>query len=363
MSDLYQTYRVKPAPDRPAPPSDPVPTKVVEPSQRNGVTPVQFRFTGSGREYFRVWFVNVVLSLLSLGVYSPWAKVRRMRYLYRHTELAGSAFDYHGAALPILKGRAILVSLLLVFNLAYFYLDQRWAWVGLAILVLALPWLIWKSAQFRLAATSYRGVHLGFSSSLGDSYYVFLLLPILLVITGLLGGPFFYHRMKSFFIENVRFGRSSFDFQASLSDFYKVGLVALGLSLVPWLVVGGVWIADFIDGKTALGCAVVVAYFVQPYVSARITSLVWSTTTLGAHEFKCDIKPGKLFWIRLSNSMAILLTAGFFTPFAQMRQTKYVVEQFYLLPAGDINTFLSGRLHDESAGRRAVDPASLSLSL
>ncbi len=41
---------------------------------------LRFEFTGDGREYFRIWIVNVSLTVITLGIYSAWAKVRRMRY-------------------------------------------------------------------------------------------------------------------------------------------------------------------------------------------------------------------------------------------------------------------------------------------
>ena len=34
------------------------------------------RFTGSGSEYFKIWIVNVLLTIITLGMYYPWAKVR-----------------------------------------------------------------------------------------------------------------------------------------------------------------------------------------------------------------------------------------------------------------------------------------------
>jgi Bacterial protein of unknown function (DUF898) len=37
------------------------------------------RFTGSGSEYFRIWIVNLLLMLVTLSLYYPWAKVRRLR--------------------------------------------------------------------------------------------------------------------------------------------------------------------------------------------------------------------------------------------------------------------------------------------
>ena len=52
--------------------------------------PEQLRFTGSGAEYFGIWIVNLLLTIITLGIYSAWAKVRRLQYFYRHTEVAGS---------------------------------------------------------------------------------------------------------------------------------------------------------------------------------------------------------------------------------------------------------------------------------
>ena len=54
-----------------------------------------FRFTGSGGEYFRIWLVNVLLSIVTLYVYSAWAKVRTNRYFHGNTVLDGSSFEYH----------------------------------------------------------------------------------------------------------------------------------------------------------------------------------------------------------------------------------------------------------------------------
>ena len=61
--------------------------------------PVHIRFTGSGSEYFGIWIVNLLLMLVTLGLYYPWAKVRRLRYFYGSTSLDGSSFEYHGLSL------------------------------------------------------------------------------------------------------------------------------------------------------------------------------------------------------------------------------------------------------------------------
>ena len=53
----------------------------------------QFEFSGKGGEYFRIWIVNLALTILTLGIYSAWAKVRRLQYFHRNTALIGNSFD------------------------------------------------------------------------------------------------------------------------------------------------------------------------------------------------------------------------------------------------------------------------------
>ena len=70
---------------------------------------VKPQFTGSAAEYFRIWIVNLFLTLVSLGVYSAWAKVRKKRYFYGATRLDGDTFDYFASPKAILYGRIIAV--------------------------------------------------------------------------------------------------------------------------------------------------------------------------------------------------------------------------------------------------------------
>ena len=99
-----------------------------------------FQFTGTGGEYFRIWIVNLLLTVLTLGIYSAWAKVRRMRYFYGSTRLAGSAFEYHGKPLQILKGRLIAVGVVVVLSV----LTTIWPLTNVLFVLLILfgtPWI------------------------------------------------------------------------------------------------------------------------------------------------------------------------------------------------------------------------------
>src|SRR5712671_5446340 len=65
------------------------------------LTRYRFDFTGLTGEYFRIWVVSLFLSVVTLGIYSAWGKVRKKRYLYSHTELDGTGFEFRATPLAI----------------------------------------------------------------------------------------------------------------------------------------------------------------------------------------------------------------------------------------------------------------------
>ncbi|MDR2127484.1 MAG: DUF898 family protein [Burkholderiaceae bacterium] len=133
----------------------------------------RFQFTGSGGEYFRIWITNLLLSLLTLGIYSAWAKVRREQYFHRNTLLDGSGFDYHGNPIAILKGRALAVLLLVIYTAT-----EKYSWsVHMVVLLAALPlvpWLFQRSLIFRSRNSSWRGLRFDFHGSYRDACFTFL---------------------------------------------------------------------------------------------------------------------------------------------------------------------------------------------
>ena len=137
-----------------------------------------FRFTGSGKEYFRIWIVNLFLSVVTLGVYSAWAKVRRLQYFDRNTLLAGATFDFDGDPRAILRGRVLAVALLAAYHYAFgFSLAAGIAVV--AVLFISLPFMMRGALRFRLRNTRYRGLRFDFAGSARGAYAAYLP-PVLL---------------------------------------------------------------------------------------------------------------------------------------------------------------------------------------
>jgi uncharacterized membrane protein YjgN (DUF898 family) len=142
-------------------------------SIRNTGTGIQAHklvFSGRHFEYFRVWIVNVLLSIVTLGLYTPFARRRTARYFFDHTVIGGSPLEFTARLRKMVLGFLVFFMLYVAFEIAS-KTGQSTA-VNLFILAAALlaPY-IWGSAmRFRLGSTRWRGLQLQFSASWREVY-------------------------------------------------------------------------------------------------------------------------------------------------------------------------------------------------
>ena len=107
-----------------------------------------FVFTGTASEYFKIWIVNITLTLLTLGIYSAWAKVRTKRYFYGNTSLQGASFEYLADPLKILRGRLIAAAVIGLYYVTTLYFPPA-EFAFIAAFLIALPWLVVKAMNLR----------------------------------------------------------------------------------------------------------------------------------------------------------------------------------------------------------------------
>jgi len=127
-------------------------------------------FTGSGGEYFRVWIVNVLLTIITLGIYTPWARRRKAQYFYSHTHVAGSPLEFVAQQRKMVMGFLLMAALYLAYQIA----AETGQDVASGLLMFGFAILspfLWASAmRFRLSATRWRGVRLAFTASWKEVY-------------------------------------------------------------------------------------------------------------------------------------------------------------------------------------------------
>ena len=140
-----------------------------------------FQFTGNAKEYFKIWIVNICLTIVTLGVYSAWAKVRNTQYFFGNARVNNAAFQYLADPLVILKGRLIAVLVFLIYVLAASFYPIAEP-IFMLVLIGLIPFIVVRSLRFNMRNTAYRNIRFNFTGRYGEAALVFLLLPIAVVL-------------------------------------------------------------------------------------------------------------------------------------------------------------------------------------
>ncbi len=138
-------------------------------------------FKGSGSEYFKIWIVNILLIIVTLGLYYPWAKVRNHRYFYANTILEERNFEYHATGKQLFLGFLVAMVLFITYIVISKILPIG-GFMIMGILFVAIPWLIWRSLKFSLKMTSFSNVRFGFKGTLRQAYINFFVFPFLFIL-------------------------------------------------------------------------------------------------------------------------------------------------------------------------------------
>lgn len=378
------------------------------PAEPDPAAPLPFEFTGSGREYFRIWVVNLLLTILTFGIYSAWAKVRRLQYFYRNTRIDGAVFDYHGNPVAILKGRILAVVLLAAYHVSFDISPIAAIAVG-AVLCAVMPWLLARAFRFKMANSSYRGVHFRFRGTVGEAYRQLIIFPLMLGAIGLLvwsvatsfsrnpgigfmllivlvplfalaaAVPLAHHFLKRYQHEHADFGTTAFYYHGRAADFFKIYAKALGFLFLGSIPAGifaaltakiyDVLVNTMFGGLFALLYGVMSAYafylFVRAYLESRVQNTVWNNTEIGQHRFESSARARGLLWIHASNLMLITATLGLYKPFAAVRLIKYRVQSLTLIPDAPLEDFIADRSEDRvgATGQEAGDLFDIDIAL
>ena len=305
-----------------------------------------FQFTGSGKEYFGIWIVNILLTIVTLGIYSAWATVRNNQYFYGNTQLDGASFQYLAKPLTILKGRLIALAVFAVYVvLSELYVE---AGIVLALLLIpAVPWMMIKSLRFTAVNSAYRNVRFDFQGRYGQAFMVSFVWPLLNMLTLLLLTPIVMKKTHEFIANGSRYGTSEFALEASTSEYYRFFgkglLIALGFGVGAFLALrSGMQVSGMIIA--VVGYIALFGYFI-----AGIANLFFNSVQLGDHGFESDLEPMQMVWIFFTNSLLVGLTLGLYTPWAKCRMAQYRASRTSMLIAGDLNQFVAAEENRTSA--------------
>jgi uncharacterized membrane protein YjgN (DUF898 family) len=394
-----------PAPPRKAQalaaPSAPAPNATIESSA--------IEFSGTGGEYFRIWIVNLLLILVTFGIYYPWAKVRKIKYFYNNTSIDGHALDFHAEPKKMLRGTLIVG----VFFLLYSYAVDLSPVAGLVAVVafmLIAPPLFRASMRFRLANTSWRGMRFRFAAKdVKEAYWCIVPALALFLLPGILvalfddGGakksagiapsevlmpvglyllvlavalPYFFWRLKRYQHNHYAWGPLQSEYRSDVVQTYKVfGLTLLMVALIV-AVFSAIAFLALPSGLSStrswfrnLGMLfgllipllfvffIVINILPRAYFTAKMQNLLWSRTGSRHFRFKSDLALGPFIWLQFKNYLLIAITFGLYWPFAVIATKRMQLEAVSLKTRVSLEELSSAALarENDAAGDMAAD--------
>ncbi|HEY7650448.1 MAG TPA: YjgN family protein [Methylomirabilota bacterium] len=275
------------------------------------------RLTFHGRFWslFGIHIVNVFLTLLTLGVYYFWAKVRVRRYIFGQAELDGDRFAFEGWGLEMLLGfikAAVIFGLpITALNYAPLILAGN-SVVGIVaplaaygLVLVFLPVARAGARRYRLSRTSWRGIRFSFRGRSVQFIRVYAVGAILTALTAGLYYPVFATRNHAFLTKHSYVGGARFDFDGRGTDLVVSFLYAVLLTLPTF---GLVWF----------------------WFAATKRRYLWQHTFLGRARFRCMITGGRLLRLKLGNLMLTLFTLGLGWPLITIRNARFVCRHIWL---------------------------------
>lgn len=333
---------------------------------------LRFSFNGDTPEYFRIFYVNLFLTIATFGIYSAWAKVRSRRFFYGHLYLGGRNLDFDARPLSILTARVIVLLVVATLLFSENLLALVWEGIGAMTLLLffLLPFALVRGRAFNARHTLWRSVRFRYVKNYRPSYWLyviyylfawialtaaasrreldeaneFLWYTIVVAITyWILLFPFYYYYRHKILVNQFCFGSLGMSYHAKVRSYYKL-MVASLLWVIPTLVLyASAWALTFLifdpSRITSLYAAQIFVFgagflglCMIGVLRSKILPLFYSSIKLSdGSTLSCSIKPRTyLFKYFVLNLFVIIMSLGILLPWARVRSWRYVTESLTL---------------------------------
>lgn len=297
-------------------------------------------FQGNGGTLFGIQIVNLLLIIITLGIYYFWAKARVRSYIWSKADFNGDRFAYSGTGKEVLIG---WIKAAVVFGIPFYAFQNvpamsgapimyiiAGALISFLLLAIFIPVATVGSRRYRLSRTSLLGIHFSFRGRWREFLKIILTCSPWLILTLGFYMPYFEMRRQAFLIENAYFGNEKFGFDGKGKDLLGSYALAL-LFALPTLLISLVW------------------------YSYKKTRYTWNHTSFGAARFQSTITFGGIIGLYLVNFLILIFTLGFGAPWAKVRTLCYYLEHLSLVGQIDLSAIVQEAQESSAFGEEVGD--------
>lgn len=284
-------------------------------NQLNSKKNYTLQYHGKGFDYFKIVIVNNILTIITLGLYYPWAKAAELKYLYSQTSLQGSRFIFSGTGKEMFKGfiKAFGIFVLL-YALSFLALKMQYPTLGATILYsgifLLTPFAIHGSYKYRMSRSSWRGIRFGYRGDLKELVKIMFKGYIFSIFTLGIYGFWFGVNLRKYILGNIRFGDMKLSWNGGVREFIKIFLKGYLLLFVTF----GIYIF----------------WFEKNLMNFYINHLEIKDKNNQKINFKSNIRGSKWLLLSITNILIILFTLGVGYAWAVSRTLNFIIANIEL---------------------------------
>lgn len=324
-------------------------------------------FWGQGQTLFGIFIVNTLYTLLTLGIYSFWGRVRIRQYLSSQTSLAKIRFSYHGTGMELLKGS---LKALVIFGIPYIFLsfvpiiwEQIPSWIPNALaglmVIFFIPVAVVGAQRYRLSRTAFGAIRFSFRGQVKTYRKIWFTGTFLTFMTAGVYYPFFENTRREFLTSRTYLGNRHFSYGGAGMDLLKIYGKALVLIAVTALVTSlsligfsgidfgpdfqsslTVWLLEENQKPwllTSLFINVAAVMWAWFYLQAAKQRYFWNHSTFGNAPFQFRASTWNLIELRVTNFLMLVLTFGLAWSWVQVRNLQFLYYHLELSGPLDIH--------------------------
>ena len=299
------------------------------PPARQKIKINKITYHGALGPLYGIWFKNILLNILTLWIYSFWAKTNMRRYNTHSMDLAGDRFEYLGTGKELFLGFIKIAPFYALFLIAFVVTEKMIApWAATILLYGVIFYMIpvagYGALKYRFNRLSWRGIR-GRMAGSAFAYGLFHLKGTALKIAtlGLMSPKIDIERFKER-ISHMQFGNVPLSFDDNKPhNLNKINTITMLLA-VPTLMISRLW----------YGVAL------QKACIERLSA--------DNIRFKYTATPGQILGHVLLNLIILVFTLGFGTPII-LRRNMNLFAGIYVV-GGDLDTSAITQTASQKAG-------------
>ena len=312
---------------------------------------------GNGGELFAITLINLLLKVVTLGIYHFWGKTRVRKYVWSHTRFAGEQFEYVGRGGELMRGYMIAMVIFVPAVSAWQFLIEFYAdrplivvpvtFAGYAGFIFFSGLALFSSRRYLLSRTRWRGVRLGVSGSALRHGKKMLLYSFVVALTAGIYFPFMRSNLYAHLAGNSWVGDRQLAYAGrgrgllapfiwfALLNIFIFGLIVfVGMGLVQSMAIAQDGGELSVESPWLLILVAVVGYGAVGinwlWYRAHEFRYLSENTTVDGVALSTDFSTGSFIWLWTGNILLLLLTLGLAYAWVVVRTTRFFSDHIHL---------------------------------